>query len=117
VVAASVRAFANEPHNRQLIARLKEAGVNMASQSAEPADMVGPLAGKVYVLTGTLSSMGRDEAADALERLGARVTGTVSRKTSAVVYGADAGSKLDKARQLGVETLDEKAFLALIMRG
>jgi DNA ligase (NAD+) len=116
VVAASVRAFANEPHNRQLIARLKEAGVNMASQSAKPADMVGPLAGKVYVLTGTLSSMGREEAANALERLGARVTGTVSRKTSAVVYGADAGSKLDKARELGVETLDEKAFLALIMR-
>ncbi len=116
MVAASVRTFADEPRNRQLIARLEEAGVNMTSQAPEPADEVGPLAGKVYVLTGTLSAMSREEAAGALERLGARVAGSVSKKTSAVVFGADAGSKLEKARQLGVETLDEKAFLALIMK-
>ena len=116
VVAASVRAFADEPRNRQLIARLEEAGVNMMSRAPEPAQEVGPLAGRVYVLTGTLSAMTREEAAGALERLGARVAGSVSRKTSAVVFGADAGSKLEKARQLGVETLDEKAFLALIMK-
>jgi DNA ligase (NAD+) len=116
VVAASVRTFADEPGNRRLIARLEAAGVNMTSRAPEPADQVGPLAGKVYVLTGTLSAMTREEAASALERLGARVAGSVSRKTTAVVFGADAGSKLAKAHQLGVETLDEKAFLALIMK-
>ncbi len=116
VVAASVRTFADEPRNRKLIARLEKAGVNMTSQAPEPADEVGPLAGKAFVLTGTLSAMSRDEATAALERLGARVTGSVSKKTSALVFGEDAGSKLEKARQLGVETLDEKAFLALIMK-
>jgi DNA ligase (NAD+) len=117
VVAASVRMFAEEERNRRLIVRLQEAGVNMTSQAPQPAAEMGPLTGKIYVLTGTLSAMSRDEAAGALERLGARVTGSVSRKTTAVVFGADAGSKLEKARQLGVETLDEKAFLALIMKG
>ena len=116
VVAASVRTFADEPRNRTLVARLEQAGVNMTSQAPEPTEAVGPLAGKAFVLTGTLSSMSREEAAAALERLGARVTASVSKKTNAVVFGADAGSKLEKARQLGVETLDEKAFLALIMK-
>jgi DNA ligase (NAD+) len=116
VVAASVRAFADEPRNRRLLARLEEAGVNMTSQAPEPADEIGPLAGKTFVLTGTLATMSREEATDALERLGARVAGSVSKKTHAVVFGADAGSKLAKARELGVETLDEKAFLALIMK-
>jgi DNA ligase (NAD+) len=116
VVAASVRSFADEPRNRKLIARLAKAGVNMTSQAPEPTNEVGPLAGKVFVLTGTLSSMSREEATTALERLGARVTGSVSKKTNAVIFGADAGSKLEKAAQLGVETLDEKAFLALIMK-
>jgi DNA ligase (NAD+) len=116
VVAASVRDFADEPRNRKLIARLEKAGVNMTSQAPEPTDEVGPLAGKTFVLTGTLSAMSREEATAALERLGARVAGSVSKKTSAVVFGEEAGSKLEKARQLGVETLDEKAFLALIMR-
>jgi DNA ligase (NAD+) len=117
VVAASVRTFADEPRNRRLIGRLAEAGVNMTSAAPLPTEEVGPLAGKVYVLTGTLSTLSREEAAGALERLGARVTGSVSKKTSAVVYGVEPGSKLEKARQLGVETLDEKAFLALIMKG
>jgi DNA ligase (NAD+) len=116
VVAASVRAFAEEPRNRQLVERLEQAGVNMASQAPEEADEAGPLAGRTFVLTGTLSSMSREEATAVLARLGGRVTGSVSKKTSAVVFGADPGSKLDKARELGVETLDEKAFLALIMK-
>jgi DNA ligase (NAD+) len=117
VVAASVKAFADEPRNRDLVHRLAEAGVNMASQ-APPVDddEIGPLAGKVFVITGTLSRMSREEATAALERLGARVTGSVSRKTSYLVTGSDAGSKLEKARGLGVETLDEEAFLALIMK-
>jgi DNA ligase (NAD+) len=116
VVAASVRTFAEEPRNRALIERLKAAGVNMKSLTPEIENVpAGPLTGKVFVLTGTLSAMSREEAAAALEARGARVTGSVSRKTHAVVYGTDPGSKLDKARQLGVETLDENQFLALIM--
>src|SRR6185436_11139285 len=116
VVAASVRAFADEPRNRTLIARLKEAGVNMESQAPAPSETPGPLAGKTVVLTGTLASMSREEATEALERLGARVSGSVSKKTSYLVFGADAGSKLEKASQLGVETLDEEKFLTLIMK-
>ena len=117
VVAASVRAFAEEASNRELVARLAAAGVNMTSHAPEPSEEApGLLAGKVVVLTGTLTSMSREQATDALERLGAKVSSAVSKKTSFVVAGADAGSKLEKARQLGVETLDEPAFLALIMK-
>jgi len=115
VVAASVRMFADEPSNQALVARLKEAGVNMESQAPDVASGPGPLAGQVFVLTGTLSSMTREQAQEALEQLGARVSGSVSKKTRYLVAGAEAGSKIDKARQLGVETLDEEAFLALIM--
>lgn len=115
VVAQSVRDFADDPHNRSLVARLAGAGVNMTSQAPEMSDEPGPLSGKVFVLTGTLESMTREEAQAKLEALGARVSGSVSRKTSCLVAGADAGSKLEKARQLGVETLDERGFLALIM--
>jgi DNA ligase (NAD+) len=117
VVAESIRAFAGEPHNRALVKRLADAGVNMTSQMPEPsAEAQGPLTGKTVVLTGTLSSMSREAATEALERLGAKVAGSVSRKTSLVVVGADAGSKLEKARQLGIETLDEPSFLTLIMK-
>ena len=116
VVAQSVRDFAEEPHTRSLISRLVAAGVNMESQAPELSDQPGPLSGKVFVLTGTLESMSRDEAQARLEQLGARVSGSVSKKTSCVVAGADAGSKLEKAQQLGIETLDEQGFLALIMK-
>ncbi len=116
VVAASVRSFAEEPRNRELVARLAAAGVNMESQAPELSERPGPLAGKVFVLTGTLAAMTREQAQAALERLGAKVSGSVSRKTSYVVAGEEAGSKLEKARQLGIETLDEQAFLALIMK-
>jgi len=118
VVAESVRVFAEEPRNRELIARLERAGVKMSTDLPEPTvEPVGRLAGKTFVLTGTLASMSREEAAAALEALGAKVAGSVSKKTSAVVAGADAGSKLEKARQLGVEVLDEAAFQQLIMNG
>ncbi len=116
VVAQSVRDFSEEPHNRSLVARLAAAGVNMASQAPELSDEPGPLSGKVFVLTGTLESMTREDAQVRLEQLGARVSGSVSKKTTCLVAGADAGSKLEKARQLGVETLDEQRFLALIMK-
>src|SRR5262249_38888819 len=120
VVAASVRHFFDEPRNQAVIGRLTAAGVNMTSQAPPPAEAqnganAGPLAGKVFVITGTLSSMSREEATAALEARGARVTGSVSKKTSYVVVGDDAGSKLEKAKQLGVETLDEEAFRALII--
>ncbi len=115
VLAASVKQFAEEPRNRQLIERLKKAGVNMTSQAPEGSGEPGPLAGKVFVLTGTLASMTREEAAAALERLGARVTGSVSKKTHFVVAGAEAGSKRDKAEALGVPLLDEEQFKALII--
>jgi DNA ligase (NAD+) len=74
-----------------------------------------PLAGQTFVITGTLDAMSRDDAAAHIERLGGKVTGSVSKKTTYVVVGADAGSKLEKARALGVQTLDEPAFLTLIM--
>jgi DNA ligase (NAD+) len=116
VVAASVHEFSEVPENRALVKRLREAGVNMESQLSEESGRPGPLAGQTVVITGALASMSRDEAAAALVALGAKVTGSVSRKTSFVVVGADAGTKLEKARELGIETLDEPAFLARIMK-
>ena len=89
VVAASVRAFADEPRNRELVARLQQAGVNMDEPGAgAERSSRGPLAGKIFVLTGTLASMSREEATAALERLGAKVSGSVSKKTSYVVAGS-----------------------------
>jgi DNA ligase (NAD+) len=115
VVAESMRAFAEEPRNQELVKRLRAAGVNMQSQAPEPGIDQGRLAGKTFVITGTLDAMSRDDATAALERLGAKVAGSISKKTTYLVAGHDAGSKLEKAQQLGVETLDEAAFLALIM--
>jgi DNA ligase (NAD+) len=116
VLAESVRGFADEPRNQALVTKLKHAGVNMDSHAPEPTpEPVGKLAGKTVVLTGTLHTMSREEATAALERLGARVSGSVSKKTSFVVVGEEAGSKLEKAQKLGIETLDEDGFRALIM--
>ena len=117
VVAESVRSFAGEPHNRAVVAKLAAAGVNMASQQPEPAaSTAGALSGKTFVLTGTLRDMSRDEAAVAIEAQGGKVSGSVSRKTTYLVVGEDAGSKLDKARGLGVPVLTEEEFRALILR-
>jgi DNA ligase (NAD+) len=118
VVARSIREYFDEPRNQALLRRLREAGVRTEGPraAAAPGAGGGPLAGRTFVLTGTLSAMSRDEAAAAIEGLGGKVAGSVSRKTSWVVVGADAGSKLDKARALGVATLDEPAFLAVIGR-
>ncbi|HKB10339.1 MAG TPA: NAD-dependent DNA ligase LigA [Vicinamibacterales bacterium] len=117
VVADSVRAFASEPVNQQLVQRLAAAGVKMSTELPEPTvEPAGPLAGKTFVLTGTLESMTREAATELLERRGAKVAGSVSKKTSVVVFGSDAGSKLEKARQLGVETWDEQQFRANIIK-
>jgi DNA ligase (NAD+) len=118
VLAESVRSWLDEPRNRELLGRLLAAGVQMEvppeRRTARPAE--GPLTGKTYVLTGTLASMTRDEATTAIERLGGKVVGSVSRRTNGVIVGSDAGSKADKARELGVPLLDEPAFLAVIGR-
>jgi DNA ligase (NAD+) len=116
VAATSIRRFADEPRHHALIERLATAGVNMKSLLPPDGAAPGPLAGQTFVLTGTLASMSREEAKAALETLGAKVVGAVSRRTTAVIAGAEAGTKLDKARALGIETLDEERFLALIMR-
>ncbi len=116
VVADSIRKFAEEPHNRELIVALAAAGVNMVTRQPEvTAAAAAPLAGKTFVLTGTLSSMTRDEATAAIERLGGKVSGSVSRKTAYVVAGEEAGGKLDAAQELGVPILNEDQFKALIM--
>jgi len=116
VLAQSVRAWMDEPRNRELLDRLTAAGVRMeVPESARtPAAAEGALTGRTYVITGTLTAMTRDQAEAALKRLGAKVAGSVSKKTTGVVVGAEAGSKAEKARELGVLTLDEAAFLDLI---
>ncbi len=117
VVARSVRSFLDEQRNADLIDRLGRAGVRMEDESVPGAfEGILPLAGRTFVITGTLPSMSREAAAEALERLGAKVTSSLSRKTSALVVGADPGSKLEKARALGVAELDEQQLLDLIMK-
>ncbi|MDS4027655.1 MAG: NAD-dependent DNA ligase LigA [Candidatus Contendobacter sp.] len=113
VVAAAIRAFFQEPHNQQVIARLRAAGVVWPETEVKRV-VEQPLAGKTFVLTGTLESLTRDQASDRLRALGARVSGSVSRKTDYVVAGHEAGSKLDKARELGVTVLDEAGLWALL---
>jgi len=115
VLAESARSWLDEPRNRELVSRLRAAGVRMEVPESERVSAgPGPLTGRTYVITGTLSSMTREDATAALERLGAKVSGSVSKKTTAVIVGEEAGSKADKARTLGVTTLDEAAFKALI---
>ena len=117
VVAASVRTFAEEPHNRALIAKLADAGVNMESQQpAVDVDAPGPLAGKTFVITGTLPSMTREEATKAIEERGGKVSSAVSKKTSYLLAGDEAGSKLEKAKQLGTPILTEAEFREIIER-
>ena len=113
VVAAAIRVFFQEPHNLEIVARLRAAGVHWP-ETAQPASGARTLAGKTVVLTGTLESLSRDQATARLRALGAKVAGSVSKKTGYVVAGRDAGSKLDKARELGVTVLDEAGLLALL---
>jgi DNA ligase (NAD+) len=115
VLAASVRTFADEPHNRAVIEKLARAGVNMESlQPAIDVTAPGRLAGKTFVLTGTMPTMTREEATAAIEELGGKVSSSVSRKTAYVVVGQDPGTKLEKARTLGVPTLSEAEFREII---
>jgi DNA ligase (NAD+) len=117
VVAKSVRSFLDAPENGALFDRLATAGVRTEDDAGkEPAPGMLPLAGRTYVITGTLDAMSREEAAEAIERLGGKVSSSISRKTTGLVVGRDAGTKLDKARALGVPELEEEQFLALIMK-
>jgi DNA ligase (NAD+) len=113
-IAQSVRRFFDDPTNVAVVRRLAEAGVVMTEAGA--VDGPRPLAGKTFVLTGTLQSLTREAARDLIQRLGGRVTSTVSRRTDYVVVGEAPGSKAEEARRLGVPTLDEPAFLALVGR-
>ncbi|MDO8464031.1 MAG: NAD-dependent DNA ligase LigA [Gallionella sp.] len=113
VVAQSMADFLAESHNREVIQQLREAGVYWAEHQPQPSISL-PFSGKTFVLTGTLAALTRDEAKEKLEALGAKVSSSVSNKTDYVVAGAEAGSKLDKARELGVAVLDEQQFLAMI---
>lgn len=114
VVAAHVHTFFQQPHNREVIDALRQSGVHWPAQKPRAAPAEGPLTGKTFVLTGTLDSMSRDQAGERIVALGGKVTGSVSKKTSHVVAGAEPGSKLTKAQELGVEILDEAAFLKLL---
>lgn len=114
VVAAHVRHFFDQEHNRDVIAALRAHGVHWPAMKRKRANGEGPLAGKTFVLTGTLDAMSRDEASERIAALGGKVSGSVSKKTSYVVVGAEPGSKLKKAQELGVEILDEQGFLALL---
>lgn len=113
IVAAHIHAFFQQPHNLEVIEKLLKAGVQWpAIEPRAEADL--PLQGQTVVLTGSLSEMTRDEAKQRLQALGAKVTGSVSKKTDLVIAGAEAGSKLAKAEKLGIEVLDEAGFLALL---
>ncbi|MFM8865569.1 MAG: NAD-dependent DNA ligase LigA, partial [Limnohabitans sp.] len=116
VVARSIHTFFAQPHNREVVQALRSAGVQWPEGEAlAPTEM--PLAGITVVLTGTLPTLGREEAKDKLEALGAKVAGSVSKKTSYVVAGAEAGSKLEKAQSLGVPVLDESGLMQLLAGG
>jgi DNA ligase (NAD+) len=115
-IAASVALFFAQEPNRAMVARLKDAGVDMTAP-LRPREPVGVLAGKTLVLTGTLPTLTRDEASEMIAAAGGKVSGSVSKKTSYVVAGDDAGTKLTKAEQLGIEILDEAGLRAILNGG
>jgi DNA ligase (NAD+) len=114
VVASRIAHFFAEPHNREVIAALRANGVHWKEGTPQRTSE-GPLSGQSVVLTGGLAAMSRDEAGDRLEALGAKVSGSVSKKTSFVVAGEAAGSKLAKAQELGIEIWDEARLLAFLV--
>jgi DNA ligase (NAD+) len=113
VLAQSIRQFFAEAHNREVIAQLRAAGVEWP-EAAPQRTAAGRLAGKTFVLTGTLPTLTRDEAKELIERRGGRVAGSVSKKTDYVVAGAEPGSKRDRAEELGIAVIDEKQLKELL---
>jgi DNA ligase (NAD+) len=119
VVAQSIRTFFDQPHNREVVEQLRAAGIHWpehagVGEGAVDRSAPQPLAGKTLVLTGTLPTLSRDEAKALIEAAGGKVAGSVSKKTSYVIAGEEAGSKLDKARELGVPVLDEAGLHGLL---
>jgi DNA ligase (NAD+) len=114
VIAQSLVQWHGDPRNRKLIERLDKAGLNFRSALYSPDAALGPLAGKIFVLTGTLPTLKREEATAKIEALGGKVSGSVSKKTHYVVAGEDAGSKLEKAQKLGVKIINEAELLRML---
>ncbi len=115
IVAHSIRTFFEQPHNREVVEQLRAAGVTWEEHDGAVADASPkPLAGKTLVLTGTLPTLSREDAKALIEAAGGKVSGSVSKKTHWVVAGEEAGSKLDKARELGVAVVDEAGLRALL---
>ena len=114
IVASRIRSFFDESHNRDVIEALQRHGVHWKESEPMQSPANGPLAGKTFVLTGTLPTMTRDEAKHRIQAMGGKVTGSVSKKTSYVVFGEQPGSKLAKAQDLGVETIDESGLNTLL---
>jgi DNA ligase (NAD+) len=118
IVADSIHTFFQQPHNRDVVNDLRQAepeGCGLQWPEGEPAPRTQfPLTGQTFVITGTLPTLSRDQAKDFLEAAGAKVAGSVSKKTHFLVAGSEAGSKLDKARELGIEVLDEAALMTLL---
>ena len=113
VVAQSLRTFFDQPHNREVVEQLRACGLHW-QESAPGARLDLPLAGQTYVITGTLPTLSREQAQALLEEAGAKVAGSVSKKTTGVIAGEAAGSKLEKANALGIPVLDESALMALV---
>jgi len=116
VVARSVLDYFGSEAGRRVLRRMKELDIHPQSRKAAARREDLPLAGKTFVLTGTLPSMTREEAGGRIEALGGKVTGSVSKNTDYVLAGADAGSKLEKAQSLGVKILDEAEFLKMSLK-
>jgi DNA ligase (NAD+) len=116
IVAQSIRTFFDQAHNREVVEQLRACGVTW-TEGEPTAGASLPLAGQTFVLTGTLPTLSRDQAKEMLEALGAKVAGSVSKKTHGVIAGAEAGSKLEKAQALGIPVLDEDGLRALVAAG
>ena len=113
IVAHHIETFFQQPHNREVIQALRDAGVHWPEEAPVSEESL-PLNGKTYVLTGTLEQLTRDQAKEALQALGAKVSGSVSKKTDCVVAGPGAGSKLAKAESLSIPVLDEQGLIDLL---
>ena len=114
IVASRIHSFFAEKHNQKVVKGLIDSGLTWKETKPSPKAADGLLSGKIFVLTGTMSNMTRDEAKDKIQAAGGKVTGSVSKKTNYVVYGDNAGSKLTKAQKLGIETIDEDALQKIL---
>jgi DNA ligase (NAD+) len=114
IVARSIRTFFAQAHNREVVEQLRASGITWQEGDGTADTAPKPLLGQTFVLTGTFPTLSRDEAKDRIEAAGGKVSGSVSKKTHFVVAGAEAGSKLDKANELGTTVLDEAALLRML---